>query len=447
MSRRIVLALLCLSLIVTLVAAFGIVGFAEPATASDTTVTSERLGVGEGASALDGKKILFAGCSYTYYGGLVERTGASVFSQVTRTEGEKGLFVRLAELNGVKNLTVTDWCYGGHDLTDIFDGEVCDAGEPACNGHVHLDDLTDRNYDIVVLQDILTPEHNTPERYVDSLKMCMDVFLAANPDTEFYLFAHHRLYQQLPGYRYVTASVQPAIEKLGIKVIDWGALVYDVTEGNAKVPGSVIDYNYQSFVVSRSKADGYHQNLLAGYLATVMTYATFTGETTVGQPYEFIYDMSSKYLNIDKYIESYYIYDDPATEQDESVTNMREIFYSKTDMDGLQRLADEYLSKSRWLDFAEYTVEFRAGDEVISSENYKWGEEITVPTAPEKEGDGQHKYTFVGWDTEPVTTCSGSATYTAVYEETPASFIDAIVTFFANIAKWFSDLFASIFGK
>lgn len=384
--------------------------------AAVNSAETERLGVGEGADALNGKKILFAGCSYTYYGGLIERTGASVFSQATRTSGETGYFVRLSRLNGVEDLTVTDWVYGGHDLSDIFDGEACGSGESACVGRCHLDDLVDRNYDIVILQEILTPGYKTPEQYVESLRTAMDVFLEVNPDTKFYMLAHHRLYQQLPGYAPITASVQLAKDQLGIEIIDWGALVYDVTLGNLAVPGSEIEYDYQSFVVSSSASDGYHQNILAGYISTIMTYATLTGETTVGQPYEFIYGLSSKYLNIDKFITSYYKYDDPDTAKDESKTNMKEIFYSPTDMLGLQVLAEQYLTMERWLDFSEYTVEFKAGDEVISSAAYRWGAEIEIPDAPEKPADGRYTYAFAGWDKEVSATCNGNVTYTAVYE-------------------------------
>jgi len=385
----------------------------------------ERLGVGKGASSLDNKKILFAGCSYTYYGGMIEQTASSVTSQESRTENETGLFVRLAKLNGVKNLTVTDWVYGTHDLSDLFDGEACDSGSAACSGRTHLSDLTDRNYDIVILQDIITPSYTTPEEYVENLRTAMQVFLDVNPDTKFYLTVHHRYYQQ-ENYKSLTESVQLAIEQLGIEVIDWGALIYDVTEGIATVPDSKIDYNYWSFVVSNNTSDGYHQNLLAGYLGTIMTYATLTGETAVDQPYEFIFNLTSKYLNIDKFISAHYKYDNPDTDYNESTTNMKEIFNSKTDMKGLQLLAEEYLTKTRWLDFSRYTVEFKDGDTTLSSEEYKWGDSIVIPETPTKPSDERYSYTFTGWGKEVSEVCRGNATYIAEYNKTP---IEYTVTF------------------
>ena len=412
--RKIISALLCLSFIVAALSVFGVVGFAESEITDDTVESADRLGVGEGAYKLDGKKILIAGCSYSYYGGFVERTGGNQLAQDSRTSGETGLFKRICNLNGA-NVKVTDWTYGGHDLTDLFDGS-CEAADENCPGRDHLADLTDRNYDIVILQDILTPGYKSAEEYVENVRMAMTPFLEVNPETEIYLLVHHRYYQQA-NYSPMTDSVQLIKDQLGVKVIDWGSLVYDVTEGIAKVEGSSIDYNYHSFVVSNSKSDGYHQNLLAGYLTSIITYASLTGETTVGQPYKFIYDLSSKYLNIDKYIASYYKYDNPDTELNEKATNMKEIFYSDVDMLGLQKLADEYLTKERWLDFARYDVEFYADGKLLASGEYAWGEELVAPTAPDKASDNKNDYAFVGWDNDFDGVCRGNAKYTAVYEE------------------------------
>lgn len=445
-NRKIISALLCFSLILSLLSLIGLVGFAEPAADG----ASERLGVGEGAYKIDGKKILIAGCSYSYYGGFVERTGGNQMAQDYRTTGETGLFKRICELNGA-NVTVTDWTYGGHDLTDLFDGS-CAADDGNCPGRDHLADLKDRNYDIVILQDIITPGYKTAEEYVENVRMAMTPFLEVNPETDIYLLVHHRYYQQA-SYAPLTDSVELIREQLGVKVIDWGALIHDVTEGIAEVEGSVIDYNYYSFVVSNSKSDGYHQNLLAGYLTAIITYASLTGETTVGQPYTFIYDLSSKYLNIDKYISSFYKYDNPATELNEKATNMKEIFYSDADMLGLQKLADEYLDKERWLDFASYTVEFYSDGEIVLSSEYALGDAITVPETPMKPSDDMYDYSFVGWDAEVDETCTGNAKYTAVYDATPradytpdggtgeGSFIDWIAAFFESIINWFKSLF------
>lgn len=403
----------------------------------------ERLGVGEGASALDNKKVLFIGCSYMYYGGLVERTGANRFEQDVRTEGETGFFKRLCAENGVKNVQVTDWTYGGHDLTDLFGGN-CDADDYHCTGRDHLADLVDKDYDYVIILDIAS-HCESAEKFYNNAVTVGDMFKEANPDVKLYYMLYTQYYSSKNEKYSVLRKVTEPLRNYGYTVIDWGAVCYDVMNGNTQVPGATQEYNKQSFVVSNDKSDGHHQNLLAGYLATIMTYATITGETTVGQPYKWIYPLSSKYLNIDRFIKDHYKYDDPATPNNEAKTNMKEIFYSDADMLGLQTVCEQYLSKTRWLDFAEYTVEF-VDDEnnVISSEQYKWHESIRVPEDPEKPSDDKYSYTFIGWDKE-ISDCEGDAVYVAEYSKAPAGilgFFDMIGNFFADIIEWFASLFS-----
>ena len=149
---KIVSFILFLSILVSMLVSFGIPTSAEETDGTD--FSSDRLGIGEGKSALDGKKICFVGCSYVYYGGIVERTGQNQTSQSYRSgSNETGFFSRLCKQNGV-NVYINDWVYGSHDLTDLFDGK-CNAGIDSCNGRDHLADLTDRDFDYVVLLDII----------------------------------------------------------------------------------------------------------------------------------------------------------------------------------------------------------------------------------------------------------------------------------------------------
>ena len=398
-----------------LIASFAALGVSASADGEDSDWDSERLGVGDGKSALDGKKICFIGCSYVYYGGIVERTGQNQTSQSYRSgNNETGFFKRLCNQNGA-NVYVTDWVFGSHDLTDLFDG-YCNAGIDSCAGRDHLADLTDREFDYVVLLDIITPNCDT-EGYCNTAKGVADIFREANPDVKIYQMLYTQLYEGVHKNIQPLRNSIPLIESYGIEVIDWGALTYDVMMGNVAVPGATLEYNKNSFVVSNSASDGYHPSLLAGYLGTIMTYAKITGETTVGQPYEFIYPLTSKYLNIDKFITEHYKYDNPDTEFDESTTNMKEIFYSEADMRGLQILAEQYLNTERRKDITSYTVEFKdyAGNS-ISSNTYKWGDAVSAPVVTDYE-DGGFKYTFAGWDKAVVESCAGDATYTAVYEQ------------------------------
>ena len=82
----------------------------------------------------------------------------------------------------------------------------------------------------------------------------------------------------------------------------------------------------------------HHENLLAGYLTTLFTYCAITGESAVGQPYDFCDDSSLDPLfDLEAFREENY----PGGASD---TNFVEIFRSQADMDGLQQLVDTYLA-------------------------------------------------------------------------------------------------------
>lgn len=76
--------------------------------------------------------------------------------------------------------------------------------------------------------------------------------------------------------------------------------------------------------------------------------------------------------------------------------------------------------------YIDYTVIFKNYDDTaISTKIYHYGEEITVPSNPIKPSDERYSYTFAGWD-NPVASCSGDATYKAIYS---SKYIDYTITF------------------
>jgi len=357
---------------------------------------------GSRADVLDGKKVIFVGCSYTYYGGVVIKDNYSVHSQEKRAN-DQGYFYQLCKANGAE-VSVMDWCYGGHDLTDIFDGH-CDANSTD-KGHDHLADLVDRVYDYVVLQEIKVPEEWTAEQYHANIKSVMDVFRAANPDVKFFYVIHDGVYTG--SYPAGWKESVKLVEQEGATIVDWGTLVWDVWKGHVAVPGSDTVYNKSSFIVSGTLNDGYHPNLLSGYLSALMTYCAITGETAVGQTSAFYDDAEvHRYFNVEKFVKDYYRWNDPDTEVDERITNFVEIFESEADMKGLQTLADQYLTSECKL-IGEYTVTFVEPDgREISSNTYHYGDKVVEPI--KLEGN------FRGWDRK-IGPCAGNATYTAVYQ-------------------------------
>ncbi len=367
---------------------------------------------GESSGSLNRKKIIFVGCSYTYYGNIVHRgtmdidVQNGVFRLADRVN-DQAFFYQLCKANGAE-VQVTDWTYGGHDLTDLFDGSC--AAERGCNGWDHLSYLTDLKYDYVVLQDITVPGVETPEGYLQIVKDIMAVFKKANSKTKFFYVIHDGVYtQHYPSYWKQAVRL---IEQEGVTILDWGTLVWDVANGITEVPGAAHEYNKQSFIISRTSADGYHPNQLSGYLFTLMTYSAITGTSAVGQPYEFCTaDMDA----LNRFIKSKYAYDFKETPEDERVTNYVEILTSAADIEGLQTLVDEYLKNPSKLT-KDYTVRFVNEDgSPVQEKTYQYGDTVEWET-PANPGDSAGAYEFAGWDRE-VTDCFGDAVYTAVYRK------------------------------
>ena len=140
--------------------------------------------------ALEGKRIIFVGQSYTYYGNVVEKTSGSDAncSQSKRTTNN-GYFYRICKAAGVSKITITDWAFPSHSLEDLFDGS-CEKGDGHTAGRDHLADLTNKNYDYVVLQGS-NEGYETAEEYYNLVKGIMDVFRAANPDVKFIYVLHN----------------------------------------------------------------------------------------------------------------------------------------------------------------------------------------------------------------------------------------------------------------
>ncbi len=68
--------------------------------------------------------------------------------------------------------------------------------------------------------------------------------------------------------------------------------------------------------------------------------------------------------------------------------------------------------------YINYMVVFKNWDDtVLSSETYHWGDEVTAPAAPTRAADDTYTYAFAGWDME-IVNCAGNVTYTATYTPT-----------------------------
>ena len=276
--------------------------------------------------ALDGKSIIFVGNSYTYFGQAVMSHDANDSNLLFRT-GDTGYFYQLCKAMGME-VTVTNWTFGGHDLTDSLGNSCTHDHAP---GTDHLSYLVDREFDYVALQ--LYKEDEYGGDINAHLQPLMELFREANPDVKFLLLVPHMAYDR--EYRWT-----PDLENLDrsdIIVCNWGKMLDDIVKGRQAVPGATQTYERSTFVVSIDENDGHHQNLLAGYLTCAMVYSAITGEPAEGLPYEFADDRTiNSRFDMESYKAGKYVLD--------PVTNFIEVYRSPADMLGLQQLVDQYLA-------------------------------------------------------------------------------------------------------
>ena len=301
---------------------------------------------------LHGKKIIFIGNSYTYYGQTVLEKSQSRLTQEVRSN-DKGYFYQLCRANGIE-VSVTNWTFGGHGLMSLFGGN-CTA-DRGCDGEDHKAYLTDRSFDYVVIQ----PGSGivSSVSFLSSMEVVTSFFREANPDVKFVVLVPYSAYGQIGGAPYLAKEMLDALKTVaeaGVTVVDWGGVVMNILNGVTEVPGSALEYVKNTFVISKSEKDGYHPNQLSGYITTLMTYCAITGEDAVGQTYDFCNDpslrssnASSKFFNFDNFIATYYTYDG-------ATTNYPDVFASETDMLGIQMLIDAHLADKAYMTY-NYTA-------------------------------------------------------------------------------------------
>jgi hypothetical protein len=158
----------------------------------------------------------------------------------------------------------------------------------------------------------------------------MDFFRQANPNVCFLLLVP----QMAPERGYAWLTDVDELKAENVRICNWGGMLHDISQGDIQVPGATLPYLRSSFVNS---LDDHHENLLAGYLTTLFVYCAITGESAVGQPYDFC---DNKELNPLFDLEAFREKNYPG-----AGTNFVEIFRSEADMTGLQQLVDAYLAK------------------------------------------------------------------------------------------------------
>ena len=305
----------------------------EPETTIEETTEMEEI---KEKVSLDGKRVIFIGNSYVYYGRSVLNVSSSVMTQAER-ENDKGFFYQLCKENGME-VNVTNWTFGGHGLADFF-GAPCAHASSACRGTRHEDELKNRYYDYV----FVSPGGGSRQAstLADDFDYLIKFFKEANPDVKIVCIGNLGCHgyssfgTDLPDiYNYY-----PTLAEKGVIMADWGGLVYRIMHGIYTVPGGTQTYGKNTFIVK----DGFHPNMLAGYITTLMAYCAVTGEGAVGQPYGFCNDRSlNSKFNFNVFVKDYYTAD--------ITTNFPDIFASDGDMKGIGELVDRYLSEKTYLE-------------------------------------------------------------------------------------------------
>ncbi len=304
------------------------------------------------AQVLNNKRVIFIGNSHTFYGKTVIEKDKSIVDLESR-ENDNGYFYQLCKENGV-NVEVTNWTFGNHGLSDLFNdnGAVADNHDAnrGCNDVDHKAVLAAGNsyYDYVVIQ----PGTGANTTLVSQVETVMSFFKEANPNAKFILVLTNRHY--VNGNDATMLPLVATLEEMGVLIADWGRLTYDIINGAVSVPGTETVYNQNSFIVSKSADDGYHPNMLTGYITSLWIYSVITGESASCQPYFFATDttVNSKF-NAASYKSTYYTHGEDETATYDITTNFDEILADGNEIGGLQQLIDLYIAEAAYRDAAE----------------------------------------------------------------------------------------------
>ncbi len=268
--------------------------------------------------SLDGKTIFIVGNSHLYYGNCV----------IYGDNGKKdtGYLYRIIKSFG-ENANVIDHTYSGKSLNYIYTHHLSKISTDVLN-----------KVDYVVLSEA----GNINNSHL--LEHCRKIMALFPETTKFYYSCHAIIYDWDLDATYNSFD---ALRQEGIKMIDWGRMIYDIYTGAIQVPGGTMNYNRCSFIkdnvyydknTNTTKGDDKHPNPLTGYISAQAIYTALTNRTALYTDYSFCSDRSVNSLfDFDDFIAKHY--------NAGKSTNFDKIFASPRDMAGIQKLIDIYNEK------------------------------------------------------------------------------------------------------
>lgn len=272
------------------------------------------------------KKAIFIGNSFIYYGGCVYtgktwKIDESESINYEKRQDDRAYFYQICKQYGI-DISVTDATHGGRVLANFTP-----AGDGEEYSTVGIDLLA--GYDLSSYTDVFISEagRNNPN-FIRDIEAVMSRF--TNPETKFYYLIHNYTASQKHNEIY---DALPYLREKGVKIIPWGNLVYDIWVGDAEIPDAECKYNKNSFIVNQSARDGFHENLLCGYITAQMCFTAMMGISAESTDTSF----SGEVIDFDEYISAHYGFEG-------STTNFPEILRSR-DMAVIKKYCDEYLRK------------------------------------------------------------------------------------------------------
>jgi hypothetical protein len=293
-----------------------------------------------GESSLDGKKVMFAGNSLTYYGEVVINNDGSP----TRN---KGVFEKIAESFGDK-VKVTNFTYGSAGFTDGRDKASADGIPTSYKDYglyqlmteLHPNYYNNKNgkeMDSFYDQDVVIFQQRgaSISSSYDQVKQIAALF---PEDTRFAVIITH---YDTKNSSTTGSSLKKTLAD-GWTVIPAGDLVTDLWNG--RLTGMEFKYTKTDFVITK---DDVHPNYLTGYIKALMTYCALTGRSAAGADYSFVNRSTSYYANAQQ-------------------TQFEDVLASSSEMLRIQELIDSYIVK--------------AGNEPSGAHSYTEWKQVSAPT-------------------------------------------------------------------
>lgn len=272
-----------------------------------------------GETTLDGKRIMFAGNSLTYYGEVVINSDGSPTQN-------KGVFEKIAESFGDK-VKVTNFTYGSAGFTDGRDKASTDGIPSSYKDYGlyqlmlelhpnHYGNKDGKEMDAFYDQDIVIFQQRGAS-ISDSYDQVKQLAALFPEGTQFAVIITH--------YDTKNTSTGSALKKTladGWAVIPAGDLVTDLWNGRIK--DTEFKYTKNDFVITK---DNVHPNYLTGYIKALMTYCALTGRSAEGADYSFVNRSTGYYASA-------------------AETQFEDVLASSSEMLRIQSLIDSYIEKA-----------------------------------------------------------------------------------------------------